>query len=121
MSGKTYLRATIGRRSLLADGRKLEASLKGKSEKHDLALLHVPAKDLPAAPWSDSPAPSVAQVVASIGPKSTPLSFGVVCSKVEAVPVVLWTPVNGFSEVFVHDGLLNSQQCGGPWLMLKVR
>lgn len=98
----------------LADGRKLEASLKGKSVTNDLALLQVSVKDLPAAPWGDGPVPPVARVVASIGPKSTPLSFGVVCSKVEAIPAVKGALASGFPEVFVHDGLLNSQQCGGP-------
>jgi S1-C subfamily serine protease len=98
----------------LADGRKLEASLKGKSEKHDLALLHVRAKDLPAAVWSDDPAPTVARIVANIGPEPAPLSFGVVCSGVGSIPAVKRELARGFSDVFVHDGLLNSQQCGGP-------
>jgi S1-C subfamily serine protease len=98
----------------LADDRKLEASLKGKSETNDLALLQVPVNDLPVASWHDGPVPPVARVVASIGPKSTPLSFGAVCSKVEAIPAVKGALGSGFPEVFVHDGLLNSEQCGGP-------
>jgi S1-C subfamily serine protease len=98
----------------LADGRKLEASLKGKSEKHDLALLHIRAKDLPAAVWSDDSVPTVARIVANIGPEPTPLSFGMVCSGVGSIPAVKGELARGFSDVFVHDGLLNSQQCGGP-------
>jgi S1-C subfamily serine protease len=98
----------------LADGRKLEASLKGKSEKHDLALLHVSAENLPAAVWSDGSIPAVAQIVANIGPEPTPLSFGVVCSGVGSIPSVKGELARGFSDVFVHDGLLSSQQCGGP-------
>jgi S1-C subfamily serine protease len=96
----------------LADGRKVEASLEGKSEKHDLALLKVPVKGLPTAPWSA--APPVARVVASIGPEPKPLSFGVVCSAVEAVPPVKGVLQSGFPEVFVHDGVITREQCGGP-------
>jgi S1-C subfamily serine protease len=98
----------------LADGRKFEASLKGKSEKHDLALLHLRTKDLPAAVWSDDSVLTVARIVANIGPEPTPLSFGVVCSGVGSIPAVKGELAKGFSDIFVHDGLLSSQQCGGP-------
>jgi S1-C subfamily serine protease len=98
----------------LSDGRKLEASMKGKSEKHDLALLHVPAENLPTAAWSDGMIPAVAQIVANIGPEPTPPSFGVVCSGVGSIPAIKGELEKGLSDVFVHDGLLSSQQCGGP-------
>lgn len=98
----------------LADGRKLEASLKGESEKHDLALLHVSAENLPAAAWSDGSVPPIGRIVASIGPEPTPLSFGVVCSGAGSIPALKGELARGLSDVFVHDGLLNSQQCGGP-------
>jgi S1-C subfamily serine protease len=98
----------------LADGRKLEATLNGKSDKHDLAVLHLPAENLPAAAWSDCSVPPIGRVVASIGPEPTPLSFGVVCSGAGSLPAVKGELARGFCDVFVHDGLLNSQQCGGP-------
>src|SRR5262249_61148398 len=37
----------------LADGRKLEATVEGRSQDHDLALLKLPAKKLRAASWAD--------------------------------------------------------------------
>ena len=98
----------------VADGRRLEASIEAKSQEYDLALLKVPANDLIAAPWSDGPVSPIARVVASIGPQRSPISFGVVCSAVEAVPPVKGSLAMGLPEVFAHDGTLARDQCGGP-------
>src|SRR5262249_5795516 len=64
--------------------------------------------------WSDDLIPPMGRVVASVGPEPTPLSFGVVCSGVGSIPAVKGELARGFSDVFVHDGLLDGQQCGGP-------
>jgi S1-C subfamily serine protease len=70
----------------LADGRRLKASVAGKSEEHDLALLKVAATDLPVVAWSDRPLkPGV--LVASVGPEPHPLVFGAVASPVLKVPL----------------------------------
>jgi serine protease Do len=50
-----------------ADGRRLEASVAGKSWEHNLALLKVAAKGLPAVVWSERPL-KAGMIVASVGP-----------------------------------------------------
>jgi S1-C subfamily serine protease len=62
----------------LADGRQLEPRVLAGSREHDLALLNVPAKGLPAVPWGKSGQPVVGQLIASLSPTPQPLHYGVV-------------------------------------------
>jgi serine protease Do len=69
----------------LADGRKLEAVVAGRDRDHDLALLELSARDLPAAVWAEGP-PEVGRVLAALGPQPQPLALGVVASGVRDIP-----------------------------------
>ncbi len=63
---------------LFSDGTKLEARVMAESREHDLALLKVAAKGLPAVCWSKSEEPRIGQLIASVGPGPQPLHYGVV-------------------------------------------
>jgi serine protease Do len=81
LTKRTELSGPGGPRRLvcrLADGSKLEAQVAAESREHDLALVEVPAKGLPAVRWGKPGGPRVGQLVASLGPRPQPLHYGVV-------------------------------------------
>src|SRR5262249_46580241 len=62
----------------LADGRDLEATLVGRDEAFDLAMLKVDAKGLKAVEWTPSKEAPVGSWLASAGAGQDPVSIGVV-------------------------------------------
>jgi serine protease Do len=63
---------------LLYDGRRLPAKTVGFSDLHDLALLKIDVRDLPAIQWSDGQDPPVGSWLATSGLEPVPVSVGVV-------------------------------------------
>ena len=51
----------------LADEREYEATVVGRDESTDIALLRIEAEDLPTVPWGDSSALRIAQWVLAVG------------------------------------------------------
>jgi S1-C subfamily serine protease len=74
-------------RCKLAGGRILQASVAGRDRDHDLALLKLPAKDLPVVVWADH-TPRAGCVLATIGPEPQPLAVGIAASAAREVPGV---------------------------------
>jgi len=70
---------------LLPDGRKLPADVAGIHPGHDLAMLRIDARRLPAAPWSKS-APAVGNWLASPGPNGKPLAVSVLGTEARQIP-----------------------------------
>jgi serine protease Do len=64
----------------LKNGAQLEARKMAESREHDLALLKVTAKNLPAVRWAKSGPLRAGQLVVSLGPGPEPLSYGVVAA-----------------------------------------
>jgi serine protease Do len=71
---------------VLHDGRELPAKLVGVSQKHDLALLRVEARDLTPAKFADAKNVVVGQFLASVGVTQAPLSLGVVSVPRRKIP-----------------------------------
>jgi serine protease Do len=83
LTKRTELMGPGGPRRLvcrLADGTRLEAQVRKESREHDLALLQVPAKGLPAVRWGKSDGLSVGQLIASLDAGPRPLHYGVVAA-----------------------------------------
>ena len=69
----------------LADGRKLPATVVGRDEATDLALLHVDAKNLTPIAWAAGPA-APGSLVAATGPAEGPAMIGVISDVQQAMP-----------------------------------
>jgi serine protease Do len=69
----------------LADGRKLPATLVGRDEATDLALLHVDAKNLAPIAWAAAPA-APGSLVAATGLAEAPSMIGVISDVQQAMP-----------------------------------
>jgi serine protease Do len=81
LTKRTPLTGPRGPRRLvcrLTDGRQFTARVRGESWPHDLALLKVHARGLPAARWGKSAKLGVGQLVASLGLGGEPLNYAVV-------------------------------------------
>jgi hypothetical protein len=83
----------------LAGGRSFPARMAGGSTKHDLALLKVQAVGLPAACWGGADTLRAGQIIASLGPDSRPLHFGVVgATRVSNPALKGYVPIDGQPE-----------------------
>ena len=60
-------RQTAGITVTLSSDREYEATLVGRDESTDIALLHIDAGDLPTLPWGDSAALRIAEWVLAVG------------------------------------------------------
>jgi serine protease Do len=69
----------------LADGRKLTATLIGRDEATDLALLHVDAANLTPVVWATEPA-APGSLAAATGPGEGPTLIGVISDVPQAMP-----------------------------------
>jgi serine protease Do len=69
----------------LSDGRKVKAVIAGRDRDHDLALLHLPISNLPAAKWTEQPL-AVGQTLAAVGAAPQPLAVGIVACAARSVP-----------------------------------
>ncbi len=69
----------------LSDGRKLPATLIGRDEATDLALLHVDAKNLTPVVWAAAPA-APGSLVAATSPSEAPSMIGVISDVQQAMP-----------------------------------
>jgi serine protease Do len=74
------------------DGRDLAAKRVATHEAHDLAMLKVEAKDLPAVAWSPSNSAPVGNWVAAVGPGQDPVAVGVVSVAARNVPPPRFRP-----------------------------
>ena len=81
----------------LADGRVLPAALEKESREHDLAILKVEAKNLPAAEWSGAEGALPGSLIAALVPGTAP-SVGVV-----SLPARSIAPQDGWLGVRVED------------------
>jgi serine protease Do len=81
LTKRTELTGPSGPRRLvckLSDGSQLEARVMAESRAHDLALLKVAGKGLPAVRWAKQGEPHLGQLIASLGPGPEPLHYAVV-------------------------------------------
>jgi serine protease Do len=70
----------------LADGRKFAASIVGIQRDFDIALLKLPAKELPVAKWSSASAPPVGSWLATTGLSELPTAIGVASATAGPLP-----------------------------------
>ena len=70
----------------LADGRVLDATVIGRDEAYDLALLRVEAKDLQAIEWREGIAPAAGTIVSAPTPNDGPLGIGVISDRAQEIP-----------------------------------
>ena len=128
------------------DGRVLRATKVAYREDHDLALLHVDAKDLEPIVWARPPVSPVGTILAVIGRGDYALATGVVGGKPRRIPSAdppetsasspdqdrtsaasqaadrrLSRRRSGFPQAFAHDAPLRPNDCGGPVVDLDGR
>ncbi len=105
---------------VMADGRTLPARLVGADSSHDLAVLKVDAKGLPAAPLSDNTDIRVGDWVVAIGNAlSLPGEHSVTLGVVSALGRTLDDPDGGLSDLIQTDAVINPGNSGGPLLNLN--
>jgi serine protease Do len=98
------------------DGREFVARLKGADAKSDVAVLEIPARDLPALKWADSAALEVGEWVVALGNPfglSHTLTTGVVSAKGRTS-----LGINDYEDFIQTDAAINPGNSGGPLLNL---
>jgi serine protease Do len=110
LTKRTELTGPAGPRRLvcrMANGAQLDARLLGESRAHDLALLQVPGKGLPAVRWGKSDGLGVGQLIASLGPGQQPLHYGAVGALAVKNPGVKgYLPINTKAAPKDLDGMI---------------
>ncbi len=102
----------------LADGRVLPAALEKESREHDLAILKVEAKNLPAAEWSGAEGALPGSLIAALVPGTAP-SVGVV-----SLPARSIAPQGGWLGVRVEDsdrGSVVADDSTARWFDVPLR
>ncbi len=105
-------RATVA----LADGRSFDARLVGRSPAHDLAVLRIDARDLPAPLPRASGAPAVGQTALAIGNPfglDWTLTTGIVSATDRDLPGRQGRTIRGLIQT---DAAINPGNSGGPLL-----
>ena len=98
------------------DGREFDAKLKGADAKSDVAVLEIPARDLPALKWGDSTRLEVGEWVVAMGNPfglSYTLTTGVVSAKGRTS-----LGINDYEDFIQTDAAINPGNSGGPLLNL---
>jgi len=98
------------------DGREFVARLKGADAKSDVAVLEIPARDLPALKWGDSASLEVGEWVVALGNPfglSHTLTTGVVSAKGRTS-----LGINDYEDFIQTDAAINPGNSGGPLLNL---
>jgi serine protease Do len=102
----------------LADGRTFVAEVVGDDAKNDLAVLKIKADKLVPAPWGDSDALQVGEMVWALGNPfglDNSLTFGIVSAKARRVPIAR----DRYSEYLQTDTAVNPGNSGGPLVNMK--
>jgi serine protease Do len=87
----------------LRDGRVVEARVVGVHQGHDLAVLQIPVRGLPAVEFRDSKSLSVGHWVVVPGLTDEPLTMGIVSVATRTVPARYANADGGFLGVSVED------------------
>lgn len=114
LTNSHVVRGAVQLQVSFADGRKFPAQLVGEDEDTDLALLRIPADDVPPAPLGDSQKLRVGQLVIAIG---NPYGFQctVTTGVISALGRSLQTPLRQrLDDVIQTDAALNPGSSGGP-------
>lgn len=102
----------------LRDGREFEATYIGGDPESDLAILRIPAKNLPAAQLGDSDALRVGQLAIAIGSPFGNMLDGptVTVGVVSALRRTLQSPGGNMEGLVQTDAPINPGNSGGPLL-----
>jgi S1-C subfamily serine protease len=102
----------------LQDGRSRAATIVGHDAKNDLAVLKIKADDLIPAPWGDSDALAVGELVWALGNPfglDNSLTFGIVSAKARRG----LTAENRYNEYLQTDAAVNPGNSGGPLVNMR--
>jgi S1-C subfamily serine protease len=96
----------------LANGERINGTIAAASRDHDLALLKVPGATIPALRWGKSAGLRAGHLVASVGPGTQPMCYGIVGAVRVAnpdargyLPIKVAPPADG-SKALVFQGLV---------------
>lgn len=105
---------------ILKDGRRLPATIVGRDDKTDLAVLQIDAKDLPAARLGDSDAVRVGQFAFALGaPMELPYTF--TFGLVSATDRSNLTRSTLYENYIQTDAAINPGNSGGPLVDIEGR
>ncbi len=110
----------------LPDGREFKGEIKGSDIRTDLAIVKIPAKDLPAAELGDSDAVKIGQWAIAIG---NPFGFAVggneptvTVGVISAIHRSIRGPMErDYSDLLQTDAAINPGNSGGPLVNLDGR
>ncbi|MBI3428763.1 MAG: trypsin-like peptidase domain-containing protein [Actinobacteria bacterium] len=101
----------------LNNGRSLDATIIGRDSSYDLAVLKIPAKNLPALQFGDSDKIAVGDSVIAIGSPlglSGTVTSGIISAKDRAVTAGGSSGENSFINALQTDAAINPGNSGGP-------